>query len=250
MYRGQPVEPKPDYVYDAQWSDVPEFDPATGMRNWSIRYVNNDRPGTATAILEGVVGGAYGGSASEEFTIIDAGTSDAPTTVSLSKDDVMLESTSCTYTGNAIEPSVIAMYGARTLTKDEDFTVVYADNELPGTARAVVTGKGPYEGSVTLTFRIDLGKTKFTKIAKGKGAFTAKWKRVKSGGVGYQVRYSPKKNMKGAKTKSVKKNATTKLKVGKLKGGKKYYAQVRTYKKIGKKTYYSAWSAKKTVKVK
>ena len=36
----------------------------------------------------------------------------------------------------------------------------------------------------------------------------------------------------------------------KLKPKKKYYVRIRTYKKIGKKTYYSDWSKPKTVKTK
>ena len=40
------------------------------------------------------------------------------------------------------------------------------------------------------------------------------------------------------------------LKVSKLKGGKKYYVQVRTYKKVSGKTYYSSWSKAKAVKTK
>ena len=34
------------------------------------------------------------------------------------------------------------------------------------------------------------------------------------------------------------------------KGGKKYYVQVRTYKKAAGKTYYSGWSKAKTVRAK
>ena len=52
------------------------------------------------------------------------------------------------------------------------------------------------------------------------------------------------------KSKLVKKSKTTSLKVSKLKGGKKYYVQVRTYKKVGKAKYYSDWSKAKAVKTK
>jgi hypothetical protein len=38
--------------------------------------------------------------------------------------------------------------------------------------------------------------------------------------------------------------------IKKLKAGKKYYVRIRTHKKVGKKKYYSKWSARKTVKVK
>ena len=55
--------------------------------------------------------------------------------------------------------------------------------------------------------------------------------------------------MKGAKLRSVKRNAATKVKLTGLKSGKRYYVQVRTFKRIGKKTYTSAWSAKKSAQV-
>ncbi|MBR2256710.1 MAG: leucine-rich repeat protein [Blautia sp.] len=66
---------------------------------------------------------------------------------------------------------------------------------------------------------------------------------------GYQVRCSLKKNMAGAKTVTIKKNKTVK-KTLTLKSKKVYYFQVRSYKTVGGKKYYSAWSAKKKIKVK
>lgn len=63
-----------------------------------------------------------------------------------------------------------------------------------------------------------------------------------------QIRYSTSKSRKGAKAKTAKGRAKSSLKIAKLKGGKKYYVQVRTYKKAGGKTYYSSWSKAKTVR--
>lgn len=56
--------------------------------------------------------------------------------------------------------------------------------------------------------------------------------------------------MTGAKTVNIKKNKTISYTAKKLKGNKKYYVQIRTYKKVGGKTYYSSWSGSKTVKTK
>ena len=66
---------------------------------------------------------------------------------------------------------------------------------------------------------------------------------------GYQVRCSLKKNMAGAKTLTIKKNKIVK-KTLTLKSKRVYYFQVRSYKTIGGKKYYSAWSAKNKIKVK
>ena len=69
---------------------------------------------------------------------------------------------------------------------------------------------------------------------------------------GYQVQYSTSKKFKKKTTKAVK--VATKKGLNKtikgLKSGKKYYVRVRAYKMNGKKTVYSAWTAKKSVKVK
>ena len=67
---------------------------------------------------------------------------------------------------------------------------------------------------------------------------------------GYQIRCSLKSSMAGAKTVTVKGYAKTSTKVKKLKAKKKYYVQIRTYKTVNGKNYYSNWSAKKTVKTK
>ena len=119
-------------------------------------------------------------------------------------------------------------------------------------------GKGSYTGTKTATFKINPKGTSVKKLKKAKRGFAVTWKKPSKANLkqttGYQVRWSLKKSMKGAKAKAVK--ATTKagkkctLKVSKLKGGKKYYVQVRTYKKTGGKTYYSSWSKAKTVKIK
>ena len=69
---------------------------------------------------------------------------------------------------------------------------------------------------------------------------------------GYHVQYSTSKKFKKKTTKAVKvatKKGLNKTVKG-LKSGKKYYVRVRAYKMNGKKTVYSAWTAKKSVKVK
>ena len=69
---------------------------------------------------------------------------------------------------------------------------------------------------------------------------------------GYQVQYSTSKKFTKKTTKAVKVATKKGLKktVKGLKSGKKYYVRVCAYKMNGKKTVYSAWTAKKSVKVK
>ena len=92
---------------------------------------------------------------------------------------------------------------------------------------------------------------KITKLTNKKG----KKLQVKYGknnrATGYEVQYSTSKSFKKAATKMAKvtKKKTTTKTIGKLKK-KTYYVRVRSYLKKGGKTYYSAWSSKKAVKIK
>lgn len=68
---------------------------------------------------------------------------------------------------------------------------------------------------------------------------------------GCQIRYSKKSDMSGAKSVKIKKGAINPAKtVSNLEAKKKYYVQIRTYKILNGKSYYSEWSAKKSVKTK
>lgn len=207
----------------------------------------------ATAAIDAATSGAYGEwDSTDDIAKWDADKQEeqgGSGSGSLESATITLAKTTYTYTGSARTPAVAVTLAGRELAKGVDYTVAYSANVKPGTAKVTVTGMGTYSGTASTTFKIKLGMTKIKKLSKGPQSFTVKWKRQKSGKVGYQIRYSPRKSMKGAKLKIVKKNATTKLKAKKLKGGKRYYVQVRTYKKIGGKRYWSAWSAKKSVKV-
>ena len=67
---------------------------------------------------------------------------------------------------------------------------------------------------------------------------------------GYQIQYSLKKNMKGAKTVTVKSAKKNKYTLKKLKSKKRYYVRVRAYKNQGGgEKVYTKWSKKKSVKI-
>lgn len=93
--------------------------------------------------------------------------------------------------------------------------------------------------------------TKITQVKAGSKKLVVKIKAQKVKTNGYQIRYSLKKNMKGSKTVTLTRNTRTSATISRLKGRKTYYVQVRTYRNIGKKKYYSTWSkavAKKTLR--
>lgn len=72
------------------------------------------------------------------------------------------------------------------------------------------------------------------------------WNKVKTA-KGYQIKYSAKKNMKGAKTAT---SGSLSKKITKLKSGKRYYFKVRAYKSADGSRIYGGWSSTKSVKVK
>lgn len=60
-----------------------------------------------------------------------------------------------TYDGTAKKPSVTVKYGTKTLVKGTDYTVSYSNNVNAGRAKATITGKGSYEGTITKEFCIN-----------------------------------------------------------------------------------------------
>ena len=59
-----------------------------------------------------------------------------------------------TYTGEAITPELNITYNDKTLYKDTDYTVEFANNTEVGTASVTITGIGNYDWHVTKTFEI------------------------------------------------------------------------------------------------
>lgn len=94
-------------------------------------------------------------------------------------------------------------------------------------------------------------KTKISKAKSSRQSVKLTWKKITKNNRGYQIRYSLKKNMKSSKTVTINTSKTTSKTIKKLASGKKYYFQIRSFRKAGSNVYiYSGWSAKKTAKVK
>ncbi len=58
------------------------------------------------------------------------------------------------YTGKPIEPKVTLNYNNKTLEKDNDYTLSFFNNIKVGIGEIKITGKGDYEGSVSVSFNI------------------------------------------------------------------------------------------------
>ncbi|MEY8461486.1 BspA family leucine-rich repeat surface protein [Eggerthellaceae bacterium 24-137] len=153
------------------------------------------------------------------------------------------------YTGKTLKPtSITVKLNGKTLRKNIDYTVSCKGGKKVGSYKVTITGKGSYTGSKAATFKIVPKGTSLSKVKRAKKGFTVTWKKQRKETTGYQIRYTTSKTLKGAKVKTVKGTSKDSLKVSKLRGGKKYYVQIRTYKKIGGKTYYSTWSKAKAAK--
>ena len=123
---------------------------------------------------------------------------------------------------------------------------------IGGTAKVkVIVEESAVTPAADNATNVTIGKVAKLKVkATGKKKLKLTWAASAGSRDGVQIRYSVKKNMKKAKTAKVKKaNAKAKA-IKKLKSGKKYFVQVRAYKVVNGKTYWSGWSKKKAVKVK
>lgn len=142
------------------------------------------------------------------------------------------------YTGKAIKPAVTVKSGKTTLKSGTDYTLTYKNNTKIGTASVTIKGKGKYTGSKTLTFSIVPAKTKLS-VKTGGSKLTFTWNAAKGAG-GYQLYYSTNGGSYKKLTTTTKTTfSTTKLKLS----SNSYSFKIRSYKKVGSKTYYSAWSA-------
>ena len=168
----------------------------------------------------------------------------------VSKAGVTVKS-SVVYTGKALKPAVTVKFNGSQLRSGTDYDIVYSNNTKVGTATITITGKGVCGGKLTKNFTIVPKATALSTVKAAEKGFTASWKKQAKQTTGYELQYALNSKFKsGAKTVKIAKTGTVSKKVTKLKASKKYYVRVRTYKKIGTKYYYSAWSKAKTVKTK
>ena len=107
-----------------------------------------------------------------------------------------------------------------------------------------------YKDDYVAKRQLDQGSISSWYSSAGKGKIYLRWSTI-SDASGYQIRYCKKKSMKsGVKVVTVKGQRKYKKTISKLSRRKRYYVQVRAYKKSGKKTVYGKWSQKYMLKTK
>lgn len=174
------------------------------------------------------------------------------TTVIPKASSIKLEATTLTYNGKVRTPRVIVKDSkGKALVKNKDYTVSYSSGRKNVGKYAVkITFKGNYTGTKTLYFTIKPKATSISSVSAGSKKFTVKWKKQSTQVTGYQIQYSTSSKFTSPKTVTVSSYKTTSKTISKLKGKKKYYVRVRTYKTVGKTKYYSSWSSAKSVTTK
>ena len=167
--------------------------------------------------------------------------------------NIELSNTKYTYNGKNKKPDVVVKDKKGNIIDSSNYDVSYPENcKNVGTYQATVTFKGKYTGTKTLTYKIDPPKTSIKKLSSKNKSFTLKWTKKSKQVTGYEFEYSKSKKFKKLSTKTVKikKANTTSKSIKKLRASNKYYVRIRTYKTVGKKVYYSAWSTTKNVTIK
>ena len=82
--------------------------------------------------------------------------------ITLVNTDVKVAAGTYVYNGKAQSPTVTVTHGGKTLTRNKDYSLRYANNVKAGTATVIVTGTGDYQGTVTGSFAIAKAKGKIT----------------------------------------------------------------------------------------
>lgn len=107
-------------------------------------------------------------------------------------------------------------------------------------------------GTSTLTkskviYRLSRPAVKSLKNTKTR-KLTVKWSKNAKGN-GYIINYSTISSFAVKKTVNIKNKAKLSRIIKNLKKNKKYFVRIRAYKKVSGKTYYSAWSPVKSIKI-
>ena len=222
--------------------------------NYSVTYANNVNVGTATVKVT-FNGKIYTGSLSQKFTITKANNKITGTT-SYTK---VAKSTTQSFTLNAKATGGKMTYKSnnKNATVNSAGKVTIAKNFSGKAVITVTAGNNNYKTAtkkVTITVKpaaVTLKSVKNTTVKNAsKGKFTITWNKL-SYATGYQIQYSANSSFKsGNKTVNVKGASTVSKAITGLAKNKTYYVRIRTYKTIAGKNVFSAWSAKKSVKIK
>ena len=166
---------------------------------------------------------------------------------------VRLSTTKYTYDGKLKKPTLIIKDSSGNIVSNSNYMVTYPKGRINvGSYTVKVTFKGDYSGSKNLTFKINPKATTVRKVVVASRKLTVTLKKQATQSTGYEVQVATNnKFTKNLKTTTITKNSKTSVSINSLKGNTPYYVRVRTYKKVGRKKFYSDWKVySKKVKTK
>ena len=224
--------------------------------NYTVSYKNNTASGAASVIV--TFKGNYAGRITATFVIYPKAVS-IKTAQSTAKGVKLTWNRAANGTGYIVYRSVngSSFKKYKTINSLSTISMVDSGAKKSGTKYAYkiyvyksVNGKvyNSAASAVKLTYYMAAPAWKSLKNSSAR-AITVKYGKT-SGATGYQIQYAAAKTFKGAKTLNIAgaKNVTKTVKG--LAKNKRYYVRVRSYRKSGKVTYYSAWSTAKNVVIK
>ncbi len=233
VYTGKNIKPSLQTVKDSDGNEIPKA-------NYTVTYPSKCKD-YGTYQVKVAFKGNYSGTYNLSYEIFPK-LKKAPN----------LKTTKFVYNGKNRKPALQTLYSSdgKVLPK-KYYTVTYPKScKNVGTFKAIVTFKGKTSKKYTLTYKIVPKSVSLNKVTKGTKSFKVTWKKATAQTTGYQIAYSKYKNFKTVGYKKVKGMKSTSTTVKKLAAKKTYFVKVRTYKTVGNKTYYSAWSKMKSVKTK
>ncbi len=240
-----------DTIRSAETSNSCEWTPQYGG-TYIVKVLAQDSEGDMSEAEDKLTINVSNSSTSSSDTSSD---DDSDSGISLPKYATVSKISNRTYSGKKIKPTPTVKCFGVTLVRNRDYKITYSKCKNVGTATVKITGMGTYSGTIKKTFKIRPKSTKVNKLTPKRKAIKVTWtkktaKMSKSRITGYQIQYSTSSKFKSAKKITVKGYKKSAYTIKKLKAKKKYYVRVRTYMKVGKKTYYSTWSKKKSIKTK
>lgn len=157
-----------------------------------------------------------------------------------------LSTSTYTYSGKAKKPSVTVKDENGNVIDSENYTLTYKNNIKAGKASVKVDFINGYEGSKSLTFKINPKKAVVSSLTPGTKKLTvkAKTKVSSTGGTVYQIGY----RASGSSTWKYTTTTSSSKTIKSLKKDKRYKVKIRAYKTVDGKKYYGSWSAVKTSK--
>lgn len=148
----------------------------------------------------------------------------APEKISLKKAVAAKLSTQYYY-GKAVKPKVKITYQGKVLKKDRDYKLSYKNNKKAGTGKIIITGKGNYTGTKTVTFKIVKGYEDYKVTSK---AVLYKSASVKSKKITTLSKGKKVKVYVDSEVKDAKKRVWVKVKTGNKTG----YVLIKKLKKV------------------